>query len=55
MDAEPSVVSTTESRKESGRVIAEGLRALTEIINYVNQGEQAEPLPPTQSCRMAVL
>jgi hypothetical protein len=50
-----AVPSTGESRAESGRVIRGALEALTKIIEQVNQGEQAEPLPANQSCRMAML
>ena len=47
--------STAESRAESSRVIAEGLGALTRIIELVNEGAQTDPLPAAQSCRMATL
>ena len=39
MEAEPSVASTTESRNESNRVLSEGLRALTRIVEHVTTGE----------------
>jgi len=39
MEAEPSVPSTTESRNESNRVLVEGLRALTRIVEYATTGE----------------
>ena len=55
MEAEPSVPSTPESREESRRVILGALEAITKIIEQVNQGEQMETLPQTQSCRMAML
>ncbi len=51
----PSGPSSVESREESRRVILGALGALTKIIEQVNQGEQTEPLPATQSCRMAML
>ena len=52
MEAEPSVPSPPESREESRRVITGALGAITKIIEQVNQGET---LPQTQSCRMAML
>jgi hypothetical protein len=53
--AESNMESTAESRAESNRVIVEGLRALTRIIEFVNEGAQTEALPAAQSCRMASL
>jgi hypothetical protein len=50
-----SLSSTAESREESRKVLLGAINALTKIIEQVNQGEQTESLPQTQSCRMAML
>jgi len=42
------------SRAESNRILVQGLRALTQIVERVSNGAQ-QPLPPTQSCHMAAL
>jgi hypothetical protein len=49
------VSSTAESREESRKVLLGAINALTKIIEQVNQGEQTEILPLTQSCRMSML
>jgi hypothetical protein len=44
-----------EARAESRRVLLDGLRALAHIVDYVNLGDPAQPLPPAQTCRVASL
>ena len=42
------------SRAESNKILVQGLRALTQIVEHVSNGAQ-QPLPATQSCHMAAL
>jgi hypothetical protein len=50
----PSTTDTAESRAESRRVLLAGLAGLTKIVEDITLGHP-EPLPPTQTCRMALL
>ena len=53
MPPKQPVPSTPESRADSNRVLLGGMRALANMIEQIEQ--TPSPLPPTQSCRMAML
>jgi hypothetical protein len=54
MPGEPVPSTDTASRAESRRVLLAGLAGLTKIVEDITLGHP-EPLPPTHTCRMALL
>ena len=44
-----------QTREHSNKVMLEGIRALTQMIEEVTYAELTQPLPVTQTCRAAML